>query len=178
MDYKMRNSKPPIWSLELFMAYRKPEPYDVPSSGELMEVDSKDLTSVFLVDHCFGEEHGLDVSFYAIEAPRSCPLRKAFEWGEISWLDFFMHKEWLLYISMPVNALQVVSKYITPHQIDPTTRIRMEHMGRTFPYELKRQQLEARCTNSILETGDTRVAEREYQNFMVRYGHRFSKAAA
>ena len=66
----------------------------------------------------------------------------------------------------------------TPNQIDPTTRKRMEHMGQTFPYELKRQQLECRCTNSILETGDTRVAEHEYQKFMVRYGHRFSKDAA
>ena len=105
-------------------------------------------------------------------------MRKAFEWGEISWLDFFMHKEWRLYLSMPVNALQVVSKYITPNQIDPTTRILMAHMGRTFPYELKRQQLEARCTNSILETGDTRVAEHDYQKFMVKDGRRFSTDAA
>lgn len=62
------------------------------------------------------EDNGL-VTYYGIEAPRNCPMREAFEWGEIEWEDFWTHKDVLYEITMPFNPGLTVGRPIKPSEL-------------------------------------------------------------
>ena len=177
MNYKSKHSDPPVWTLEEFDRHRRPEPYDIPTGGELLEFDAPNQSTIFLAGSCLDKKEEFDCSLYAVEAPPHCPMRQAFEWGEISWMEFFTEREWLLQMFLPLNAIRVVSRYISPREIGPETRGYFEAVGGQFPYELKRRQLEMHCDKRFMDAGDTTRAEREYRAFMRKYGHRFAKRA-
>lgn len=88
MDYKSRNPIAPTWAGGEFSTWRTPEPYDVPTGARLLEVDTPDLSTVLLMKTAEICPENTCLTLYAIEAPRDGSMRLAFEWGEISWLDF------------------------------------------------------------------------------------------
>lgn len=175
MDYKTCHFQSPIWTREQFNKSRRPEPYDRLNKGALQETDSPDNSAVFLVAIAgLDETHG-EFTMYGIEAPRGCPMREAFEWGEISWIDFWSHRNWLLEITVPLQSGDAVSKYISVEDINPETRARFEVLGQRGPYHLKLRQLELSCEYSSWDGTDPVQAERDYRDFMIRHGHRFAR---
>jgi hypothetical protein len=177
MDYKSQNPQPPTWTFDEFLL-REPEPYDVRTCAGLFEIDSPDLSTVILLENGFICDDGESMILYAIEASRECPMRRAFEWGEITWHDYWSHKGWLFRIKFPFNPGPVTSTYIAPSQMDVDTLKRMKGLEGRYPYGLKLQQLELRCQSRSIEKNNRERAEREYQKFMVKYGHRFSQDSA
>ena len=181
MDYRARNPIAAIWTFDAFTSVRTPEPHDVPTGANMYEIDSPDLSTVMLLEHGIISAEGESLILYGIEAPRECLMRQAFEWGKIPWLDYWSHKGWLLRIKVPFNPAPVSSSYITPAQLDSYTRYRMEGLEGRFPYDLKQEQLKLRCLDTcpfFPTKREKAKVEREYQQFMAKYGHRFSQDAA
>ncbi len=178
MDFNARNSVAPKWTRDQFECARRPEPYDRNHRGILQEIDSPDKSAIFLfVIGGLDEEHG-EFTLYAIEAPVLCPMREAFEWGEISWVDFWSHKSWLIQVNVPFGGGEPISKYISWSQVNLETRSRFEFLGNRGPYLLKLQQLELSWEYSSWDGTDPVAAEREYREFMIRHGRRFTGNAA
>jgi hypothetical protein len=178
MDFKSRNDVAPRWTSDQIGCTRRPEPYDRNHQAVLLEIDSPDKSSVFLVAvGGLDEEHG-EFTLYGIEAPGGCPMREAFEWGEISWVDFWSHKNWLLQINVPFGAGDPISNYISWAQVNLATRSKFEFLSYRGPYHLKLQQLELSCEHSSWDGSDPIAADRNYRNFMIRHGHRFARNAA
>ena len=180
-DYKSRNPIAPTWAGDEFSSWRTPEPYDVPTGARLHEVDTPDLSTVLLMQTGELCPENTCLSWYAIEAPRDCSMRRAFEWGEISWLDFWFHTGWLLRINMPLNPGPVTSSYILPSQMDASTLNFLEKLEGQFPYGLKQEQLKLSCRKPLFRPFrkfERERVERRYQQFMAQYGHRFSQDVA
>ena len=178
MTYRSKKPIPLTWTYDAFGKGSSPCPYDCFSPACLEELIAQDGVTVFLTKLSI---HDLDADpaiYYGIEAPRSCPVRQSFEWGEISWADYWAHTGWLLKIEVPWNPGILKTSYITPDQIDATTHNDFKILGRRSPYDLKRQVLELRCDLAKAGTGEAVTAEREYRQFMTMYGHRFAKLAA
>ena len=106
-------------------------------------------------------------------------MRQAFEWGEITWEEFWTHKESLYRILLPFNPGYVTTERITPADIDPAALASFRALEGRFPYELKRQQLELGWEHAVLGgSKDAANAERQYREFMMRFGSRFANRAA
>jgi hypothetical protein len=180
-DYKARNPVAPTWTYKAFTSWRTPEPFDVPTAAGAFETDMPDRSAVlFMKVDSIGPENDSMILF-GIEAPPHSPFRIAFEWGEISWLDFWSHKDWLLRIKVPLDRGPVTSRYITPAEMHGHSPKAFKHLDGKFPFGLKKQQLELRCEDIFLTklTKKKReLAEADYQKFMAKYGHRFLGDAA
>lgn len=175
MDYKTRHPGQIVWSEHPFLELRQPVPYDQLSGGMLFELDAPDASTQFLLAVAgFDEDNGL-MLYYGIEAAKGCPMREAFEWSELSWPDFWMHKGWVLRIVQPFQGGDAVGNYILPSEIDAKT---MGRFGRlSGPYESKRYQMEWATEHYKPGTAMFRKAEREYREFMARFGVRLLRSA-
>ena len=178
MDYKSRHHVPLNWTYDDFEQKTHPAPYDCSSAACFFEIVSPDGLTTFLLNLSIHELDADPAIFYGIEAARNCPMRKAFEWGEISWPDYWSHKGWLLKIECPWNPGLLKTSYITPDQMDQTTHDELERLKGRSPYDLKRRILELGCDLEKAGTHEAVTAEREYRQFMTMYGHRFAKLAA
>jgi hypothetical protein len=180
-DYKSRNPVAPTWPFSTFTAWRTPEPYDVLSAAGAFETDTPDLSAVLLMKSGSMSPENNSMIMFAIESPPHSPIRRAFEWGEISWLDFWSHKDWLLRINLPFDRGPVTSRYITPAEMHGHSPKAFQHLDGKFPFGLKKEQLELRCEDIFmtkLTKKKRELAEADYQKFMARYGHRFLNDAA
>ena len=166
------------WCSKTFKNLRTPEPYDASAGGTLFEIDAPDGSTEFLVyqDH-FDEDSGL-IRLYAIEAPAGCPMREAFEWGDFTWDEYWTHKDCLYEIITPFEPGPVSSRIIAPGEISKSAKDRFVRLGERFPYELKRRHLELGVEYSVYDEDKHDKAQREYDAFMAKYGHRFAKRAA
>jgi len=166
------------WSYEQATDLRDPDPYDILSGCSLRELDAPDGSTTFLVvlDH-FDEGSGL-VRKYAIEAPAGSPMREAFEWGELTWDEYWTHKDELYELIVPFYSGPVLSRIIAPTEMSQGIKQRFADLGEFFPYELKRQQLELRVKYAAAKMDKLANARHEYDAFMEKYGHRFAKRAA
>ena len=178
MNYKSKNQIPLNWTYDAFGKSEQPSPYDCLSPACLHEIVAPDGVTVFLINLSMEDLDADPGVYYGIEAPRNCPMRQAFEWGEISWPDYWAHKGWLLKIEIPWNPGILKTSYITADQMDITTQNELKNYKGRYPYELKRQVLELRCSLAKAGTPESTVAEREYRQFMTMYAHRFAKLAA
>ena len=178
MDYKTRNPGPVTWSDDPFRSTTSPEPHNQPYPGWLEEIRcDQDETFFLMHQSSFDESTGIAHKLL-IEASHSCPMRKAFEWGAISWLDYWSHKGWLLHLERPFDGGSTRGRYITPHEVDDFSRKLWTKYGNKGPYLLKEEQLRLGWEYARPGTQDARDAEREYTAFMMRHGHRFAKKAA
>ena len=166
------------WSYEQAIKWRCPEPYKDTVGPILMELDSPDKTTSFLLIFSkFNEDNGL-VTYYGIEAPQNCPMREAFEWGEMEWEDFWTHKEILYEITMPFNPGPTVGRPIKPSELPPDIINRLRQKGNDYPYELMRRALALSLRIAIKQNTDIENNQHAYDEFMKRFGHRFNKKAA
>ena len=178
MDFKCRFSIAPTWpngSKQLTW----PEPYDVASSSSLFTLTPIDGSGTFLnFCHAFSDENFVSSS-YAIEAPVDCPVRHAFESSQMSWMDYWHHKGWLLYVSIPLTGNHpITTRYIRPDELCQRTVKKFQELGNDGPYELKRQILELKWENTSWNGRCPKEAERKYRDFMLRNAARFPRDAA
>jgi hypothetical protein len=182
MTHRIIKPKAFTWTIDQLNQLRTPEPYDICGIGALFELDAPDNSTVFLLlmDH-YNEDAG-HADLYAIEAPQECPMRKAFEWGELTWEEFWTHKDHLLLISVPLGYGIVHTRIVRPSEMSPQMKFRLKRLENLYPYELKRRQLEIDMelsrSHSAYTAKDAVTAEREDREFMSRVGHRLSKPAA
>ena len=182
MSYRDNYPTPPVWNSEQANVMNEPEPYDRSGSAALFEMDAPDGSTQFLVAVTGDdfEESGWPeyFTYYGIEAPRSCKMRHAFEWCEISWRDYWTHKGWLLHMRIPFNGGPMESAYVSTNNLSKYFYGKLDRTGYKGPYEFKREQLELCCMPSPFRPEDLSHAEREYQEFMMRHGHKFKRLAA
>ncbi len=166
------------WSYEQAIKWRCPEPYKDTVGPILMELDSPDTTTSFLLIFSkFNEDNGL-VTYSGIEAPRNCPMRAAFEWGEMEWEDYWTHKGVLYEITMPFNPGPTVGRPINPSELPQDTINWFRQLGNDYPYELMRRALALSLRIAIKQNTDIENNQHAYDDFMKRFGHRFKKKAA
>jgi hypothetical protein len=178
MDFKSRHPVAPIWDREMTQL-SWPEPYDNPSIWSLYTITPNDGSGTFLVYRHSLPDVECTASGYAIEAPLDCPVRQAFETGEMSWMDYWHHKDWLLYVTIPLMSRDpITTRYISPRDIAPYIIERFKEFGNQGPYELKRQILELGWEYASWDGGCTKEAERKYRDFMLRNAGRFPRNAA
>ena len=172
MDYKGRHGKPLDWTRDIFAKVVAPEPFDRFSDSYLRQLVAPD-GSIFLMIHGFYDEiRGIAVS-YAIEAPPSCPVRRAFEIGELSWPDFWNHRGWLLRFTRDFSEGPISAEFIDPTQMISRTLEHLEDLGNKSPFELKLKQLEISMEMAHRFGEDPAPSEREYRDFMIRHGNKF-----
>ena len=105
-------------------------------------------------------------------------MREAFEWGNLTWDEYWTHKDYLYRLLVPFNLGPVVTTKIRSSEIDHQAMLWFRTLGDRFPYELKREQLELAWKHSSWSGLDPVETERAYREFMKRFGHRFSLRAA
>jgi hypothetical protein len=78
----------------------------------------------------------------------------------------------------PFQAGPMQSSYISSTSLGKKFCEILDKIGYKSPYEFKRQQLELSCIPFPFAPVDIPRAEREYQQFMMRHGHKLAKRAA
>lgn len=174
MDYKALHGRPLAWTRDVLESFRYPEPYDICSAGQLKEINAPDGSSVFLMIHGYWDEASSLVVTYAVEAPSTCPIRMAFEKGDILWPEFWNHRGWLIRFSFNLFGGPVHAEYIKPEEIDQRTHVLLNHFRERSPFEIKRRQLESRWKYGHEYDADTKMAERQYRDFFVRHRDKFT----
>ena len=166
------------WTYEQVTNWRRPEPWDRFTGATLTELDTPDGSATFLfILGNFAEDEGM-LTFYGIEAPRHCVMRVAFEWGDITWDEYWTHRDSVCRLILPFSPGQIYASMISPTSIDIMTQRRFQNLDNLFPYEIKRLHLESSWKQAWATGQDPVKAEWEYHEFMNRHGHRFSKSAA
>ena len=179
MDYKARNSVPHPWNDDILTNIREPAPFHrSPCRWSPYEMDAPDFSTVFLVLEGAFIESTLTAVRYGIEAPRNCPVRKAFELGEISWPDFWDHKGWILQSEQDMSTRICRSTYIHPSQMNVLTRKKLEKFGDTGPYELILRNLAFFWRVAKSRGVDEATCEKEYREYLALHGHKIARIAA
>ena len=78
----------------------------------------------------------------------------------------------------PFSGGPMESEYVSSNNLSKHFYEKLDQFGRKGPYEFKREQLELCCIPSPFKPKDLSHAEREYQEFMMRHGHKFPQRAA
>ena len=177
MDYRDKHPTPLTWTREELGMDSRPEPHDQFGASNLAEIDAPDGSATFLYMHAGFSDDGL-FRRIAIEAPRNCPMRIAFEWGEISWLDFWCHRGWLLDIYWSIEGGGAVAHYVTPDQLPVEILDSLKWLGFQSPYFLKHVQLELHALYAGRDGEDDAKAEKDYRDFIVKHGAKILKFAA
>lgn len=184
MSYRSRHPDPHIWSRLALRSMKPPAHYGLVGATGVMEVNAPDGTEFFLLSGGMtpDERRG---TFYCIEAPKTCPMRKLLELGQLSWVDFWTHKGWLLFMDAELGTDDEVLATYIPAGALPLWHIRrFEKLGSTSPYVLKHRCLELRINiyQTQIRAGlpgvDIEEAEREYCEFIAKYGHLWTNSAA
>lgn len=116
MDFKARNPNFSYWSnLKLSC----PFPYEDGGLG-VSQFDAPDNSTKFLSLAIIMSEDEASAKIYLIEAPLGCPMRREFEFGELTWLEFWHHKNWLIELRISMKIGEGDSghvRYIHPSQM-------------------------------------------------------------
>lgn len=174
MDFRTKNPNISFWRHPPDGFKRDAYPFEGPNVSTICEFVSPDKSTVFLC--IFGSSHedeNFNISFhqYLIEAPRSCPMRQAFEIGEISWEDFWHHKGWLIEASSPsIFGDGYYVRYVHPSQMTADTVDFITKLSDKSPiqhkYESLCRQREWNCL-SITFAKQLEELEQKYSDILV-----------
>lgn len=84
---------------------------------------------------------------HLIEAPDNCPMRRKFEFGEITWQEFWQHRGWLIeyhYESDLDGGAHVC--YVHPSQMVERKKFYVRNFNHDSPMALKLWELERRSS--------------------------------
>lgn len=181
MDFKARNPLFSAFPTKVLDMERFPFPFDNPIGYMLTEVDAPDHSAIFLR---FGSQFSADESkafSYLTETPPDCPMRKAFEYGDITWEDFWYSRDCLIQLEMPFPDLgpMVPARYIRPHEMDFRSKKYIEDVNHESPLMRHHYFLNnARIWARIKTEPQADLLERKYQDFILKYGQFLGKKAA
>ena len=97
--------------------------------------------------------------------------------GEFTLDEYRTHKDYIYEIMTPFEPGSVSSRIISPGEISQKAKNRFNSIGERFPFELKRRHLELGVEYAVNDMDKRAKAQREYDAFMSKYGHRFAKRA-
>ena len=166
------------WTYEQITHWRFPEPWDLNELITLAELDTPDHLTTLLLIYAYLDESVHHFTYYGIEAPRHCHMRKAFECGDITWDEFWTHQDRLVKLSFPFDPGPVHAEFIRQDQINPRTKKLLQKYNDESPYEMKRYTLEARYETATNRGIDPSKAYQDYLEFMARHGDKLKKSAA
>lgn len=181
MDFKARFPLFSAYPTNLLETGRFVFPFDSPAVYLLKEIDAPDRSVIFLR---FGNRFSADESKafgYLTEAPPNCPMRRAFEFGEITWQDYWYSREWLIQLEMPFPDLgsMVPAKYIHPSEMDYRSKEYIDLYNHESPLMRHHEFLNNdRLYAKARKEPQYAKLEKEYQAFMLQYGRYLQKKAA
>lgn len=173
-----KKSKDFSWTFEQFNKLKISEPYDYLMIGASYELDTPDRSTTFLLLFGGFDENSFQTTFYGLEAPITCPMRQAFERGEISWEDFWTREGEIYRFLVPFNPGPLRIDIIPTSQMNQTARAAF-HYGIRSPYDIKHDQL--KISWEILPDvwkNKKSAAERSYKSYLARCGHLLTKKSA
>lgn len=176
LDFRSKYPFTQYWPAEALRNARPPARYGDIVLVSMFEITAPDGTE-FLALLNPGPKDEETGNFYGIEAPKSCPMRCALENGQISWFDYWHHKDWLISIEFNIYGGNGHTSYISPRELPEFVCERLIEAGSFSPYELKLQELELglhHCDKSSEFGGPSEVFEdlkRQYSQFIQQYGH-------
>ena len=72
----------------------------------------------------------------------------------------------------------MASVYVSTNNLSKHFYGKLDRLGYKGPYEFKLEQLEGLCRLADVTPNEFANAEREYQEFMMRHGHKFARRVA
>lgn len=147
MDYKQRNPNIKYWPNSESNPICAPFPYDEPARVHIFELDAPDFSTQFLgLPFHISENEELFITCL-IEAPETCPMRRKYEFGDITWEEFWQHRGWLIEYQYEFRANGGAHvRYIHPSEMVERKRSYLTNFNHESPMALKLQELESRST--------------------------------
>ena len=116
---------------------------------------------------------------YLTPAGIDCPMRDAFETGEISWSDYWDTRDILICWEYSMyDASYVATRFCSTREFSPMARSHIDCKWSKCPLETKRDVLVNKVNIEKFRKRDSSVAEAEYESFMRVYERRMKKLAA
>lgn len=171
MDYKKRNPNIGFWQHSMIFDHNSssPFPYDQPSRAGLFEIDAPDLSTQFLgLPFHLNDSEDRFVS-YLIEASEDCPIRRKFEFGDITWKEFWHHRRWLIEYQVNLETNHAWVRYVHPSEMVERKRKYLEKYNLQSPMELKLQGLEYRSAFDCKLGDDMEQLGKKLTEFRKKY---------
>lgn len=179
MDFKSRNPKISNFTFQLGER-RWPFPFDDYPFHDIFEIDSPDRESVlFGLGPTLMPDETFVVS-YLTESLAGCPMRRAFEFGEITWTDYWLSRPWLLRVDLtfPNSEPKGNSRYISPREMDAQTLAALHEIDDRHPLLYKEELLKGFVEVSrVFSSPDKEQLEKNYRDFVSQYAPYLKKAA-
>ena len=122
------------------------------------------------------EQYGLH---YLTPAPESCPMRKAFEVGEITWSEYWLSRPILIHWEFSIfNKTYIATKFVQPSELSGTARFLIDFSEHDCPLERKRCSLLHEIKHYKIFGQDPSKSEAAYRAFLPVYERRMGKKAA
>lgn len=147
MDYRARHPELKSWPKQALESIQTPFPYCEPNTIAIYQISAPDDQTQFLgVSFDFSPDETYFIA-HIIEAPQDCPIRKEFEFGDITWEQFWYHRGWLIELRIPFEEEPLIEvRYILPSQMTEKTKRHIMSMTHS-PMECKLKALEL-CANT------------------------------
>lgn len=145
MDFRSRNPNISRWTASCITDARYEFPFNGPQYEPVRQYTAPDGVTTFLAiygDGVESEDFVLSNTWYLIEAAKDCPMRRAFEFGEISWEDFWFHRGWLIELTMPnIMVSDANVRYVRPTDMSLRAREAIREYNQQSPLQLKYEAL-------------------------------------
>lgn len=146
MTYKSRNPHIKYWPNSMLETFCAPFPFDEPAELRLFEIDAPDFSTQFLgTGFDANEKEDLFIG-YLIEEPVDCPMRRKFEFGEITWLEFWYHHGWVIEYQVEFHIGGARVRYVHPSEMVKNNTFYFTQYNHLSPMLLKLRELEDRSS--------------------------------
>ncbi len=122
------------------------------------------------------EQYGVH---YLAPAPESCPMRLAFEVGEITWSEYWLSRPILVRWDFSIfDKSYVATKFVQPSELSGTARFLIDFSEHDCPLEKKLCSLRHKIKHYEFFGQDPSKSEAAYRAFLPVYERRMGKKAA
>lgn len=173
MDYRDRNPHAIGFTYAWIESLRAIFPFHDVHLTPVAEYDAPDDSSVLwrLMGRMSPDERCFYL--YLIDRPADLPTRKAFMVGERTWMEFWLDREWLLRLTVPMDAKMedvIEGDYIHPAEVDPRTMHFLKSDNNISPIEMRLINLR-NCLDFRKRSGEpTAATELKLKQLMDDYG--------